>query len=188
MEKAKAEGTYMTKAQREKAARAKAALEAMRSMGLVSIPAEGEEGEGAEKPGRKKPAYAKPRKKKAQAAGGEEQQQQQEPQPQDEAPETPNGQSVGWLRGGEHAVGVASGVLVWWPDSLCGAAREEEPHDETPAVEDEALDDWEAGADESVEVCVRVWLVVTWACRAGGVACGGADGGVSCVVAVRRSG
>jgi len=42
LEKQKAEGTYMTKAQREKAARDKAALEAMIQAGLVQVPAEGE--------------------------------------------------------------------------------------------------------------------------------------------------
>ncbi|OQR81411.1 eukaryotic translation initiation factor 5B [Thraustotheca clavata] len=42
VEQQKAEGTYMTKAQKQKAARAQAALEAMKAQGLVSIAAEGE--------------------------------------------------------------------------------------------------------------------------------------------------
>lgn len=72
MDKMKAEGTYMTKAQREKQARARAALEQMMAAGLVQIPAEeGAEGaEGGAAGGHKKPVYGKPKKKKDAQQGG----------------------------------------------------------------------------------------------------------------------
>ena len=69
MEKMKAEGTYMTKAQKEKQARARAALEQMRAAGLVQIPADEVSGPGGE--AGKKPQYGKGGKK-----GGKKQQQQ----------------------------------------------------------------------------------------------------------------
>ncbi|TFJ80824.1 hypothetical protein NSK_007824 [Nannochloropsis salina CCMP1776] len=124
MEKQKAEGTYMTKAQREKAMRARIALEQMKAAGMI---AEGVGEGGAEGGGKpKRPVYGKKKKKP----------QPPPPPPPETAQEAPGQVPTSAVEehGGEEEKEEGVG----------------EGRGEAPAVDEDVPEDWESGPVEAL--------------------------------------